>query len=209
MSVIELPLQLDMPGWFSSSTRRPVLSRDRLDYSRPYVTQTLTLEQRFVAGDEAALKEIYAEHSPLVYSLSKRALGPAEASDVAQDVFLSAWRARHRFDPERGNIAAWLVGITKNRIIDTYRARGRRPQTVYTEIEAGEPAEVEGLAEKMLVAQILQRLGERQRTHVEMFFFQDLTHPQISEATGHPLGTVKSDIRRSLQRLKQELELAQ
>lgn len=208
MSSLETPLQIGLASYFSRVSDAP-LSRVRVEYSRLCVPIGLSLEQRFVAGDEAALKEIYAQHGSLVYSLSKRALGPAEANDVTQDVFLNAWRARHRFDPERGNIAAWLVGITKNRIIDMYRARGRRPQTVQVEFDAGEPAEVDGLAEKMLVAQILQSLGDRQRTHVEMFFYKDLTHPQIAEATGHPLGTVKSDIRRSLQRLKQELELIQ
>lgn len=185
----------------------PWLSEPRNSQGR--VTKTMSVEERFVAGDQAALKEIYDQHSPLVYSLCKRALGPVEAADVTQDVFLNAWRGRARFNSDKGNVAAWLVGITKNRIIDMHRARGRRPQTVNVEVEASEPAEVEGLAEQMLVAEMLSSLGTRQRRHVEMFFFEDLTHSQIADATHAPLGTVKSDIRRSLTRLKVALEQAQ
>ena len=117
MTFLETPLPIGLASHFSRVSDAP-LSRVRVEYSHLCVPIGLSLEQRFVAGDEAALKEIYAQHGSLVYSLSKRALGPAEANDVTQDVFLNAWRARHRFDPERGNIAAWLVGITKNRIID-------------------------------------------------------------------------------------------
>lgn len=187
-----------------------VLSRsDESRYSQGRVSVFMSVEERFVAGDQAALKEMYDQHGPLVYNLCKRALGPTEAADVTQDVFMNAWRGRARFDPDKGNLAAWLVGITKNRIIDMHRARGRRPVTVNVEVDAGEPAEVEMLAEKMLVTEILSGLGERQRRHVEMFFYDDLTHSQISEATQVPLGTVKSDIRRSLHRLKVALEQAQ
>lgn len=180
-----------------------------IGYSQGRVSVIMSVEERFVAGDPSALKELYDQHSPLVFSLCRRALGPIEAADVTQDVFMNAWRGRGRFDPDRGNIAAWLVGITKNRIIDVHRARGRRIQTVSLEVDAGEPAEVELLADKMLVADILSGLGERQRRHVEMFYYEDLTHSQISEVTSVPLGTVKSDIRRSLLRLKQALEQAQ
>ncbi len=177
--------------------------------SQGHVSVTMSIEQRFVAGEQGALKEIYDQHSPLVYSLCKRALGPVEAADVTQDVFLNAWRGRARFNPEKGNLAAWLVGITKNRIIDVHRARGRRPQTVSLEVDVSEPAEVDTLAQQMLMREILSGLGDRQRRHVEMFFFEDLTHTQIADSTSVPLGTVKSDIRRSLHRLKEALEQIQ
>ena len=74
----------------------------------------------FARGD-ADLRAVYDRHGPLVYSICRKALGESAASEVTQDVFVNAWQARHQYDPERGALGAWLVGIAKRRIIDHVR----------------------------------------------------------------------------------------
>lgn len=146
-----------------------------------------------------------------MHTLCARA-NPALAADITQEVFLAAWRSHHRFDPEKGPLAAWLVGIAKNKIIDTYRKGGR--QVPVTDDADGSRLDsvahtetsVDDLANKLLVSEALMSLAERPRRVVELAFFQDLTHEQIAERTSVPLGTVKSDIRRGLTRLRRYLE---
>ena len=170
------------------------------------------VEVRFHRGDESALAAVYDEHSSLIYTYCLRQVGSEAASDITQEVFVAAWRARRRFDPERGAIQAWLMGITKNKIIDYYRKRGRRPQIVDgVEIEHSaehvDLVQVEGIADRMLLAAALDELPSRARSVIELSFYHQLTHPEIAERTGLPLGTVKSDIRRSLLKLRRQLEV--
>ena len=166
-------------------------------------------DARFARGDDDALRRAYDEHGRLVYSFCARALGPERAHDVTQEVFLSAWRARDRFDPAKGNLAAWLTGIAKNRIIDAVRAEKRHSDRRAPESADDMPteSETEYLGDQMLVADALRALPERSRKILTLHYFEDLTHPQIAERTQIPLGTVKSDIRRGLDRIREHMEV--
>jgi len=163
----------------------------------------------FVRGDDDALRRAYDQHGSLIFTFCSRALGPERAGDVTQEVFLSAWRARDRFDPTKGNLAAWLTGIAKNRIIDSVRAEKRHSDRRAPESAADAgviQADTDSLGDKMLVADALRTLPERSRTVLALHYFEDLTHPEIADRTELPLGTVKSDIRRGLERIRQHLE---
>ncbi|MGI9623100.1 MAG: RNA polymerase sigma factor [Acidimicrobiales bacterium] len=167
------------------------------------------VEAGFSSGDDGALEAVYNEYGSLVFTYCRRSLGPDTAADVSQEVFLAAWRARGRFDPDKGSLPGWLMGITKNKIIDHLRAKGRRITTVgstETVEIVGMSDEVSNLGDRMLVADALASLPERARLIVEMAFLEDLTHTQIAERTGVPLGTIKSDIRRGLARMKRNLD---
>ena len=83
-----------------------------------------SLAAAFCRGEETALEAAYAAHGSLIYTLCHRA-NPGQAADLTQEVFLAAWRARERFDPTRGPLPGWLVGIAKNKIIDSFRKQGR------------------------------------------------------------------------------------
>jgi RNA polymerase sigma-70 factor (ECF subfamily) len=164
------------------------------------------------ARGEADLRSVYDEHSSLVYAICRKALGPDAAAEVAQDVFLSAWRGRAQFDPARGSLAGWLVGITKRRIVDHVRREQRhatrRADGAMTAIEtssASTEQSVERIAQRMMVADALSVLPDRQRQTVELAYVHGLTHAEIADRTGQPLGTVKSDIRRSLQLLREHM----
>lgn len=171
------------------------------------------LAERFVSGDERALAEIYGQWSSLVYSLALRSLGDAtDAEDVTQKVFVSAWQSRLRFDPERASLSAWLVGITRHTIADTHEARTR--QRVLTEQVASVTgdetvaAPEADLADRLMIADEMARLDPVPRAVVRLAFFDDLTHLQIAERLGIPVGTVKSHIKRSLSKLRGRLEVS-
>ncbi len=163
------------------------------------------LEAAFVAGDPDSLRLMHQRFGDDVHRLCLRAVGVDDAPDVAQEAFLAAWRARHRFNPDRGSLAGWVVGIAKYKAIDHLRRRARQERTTEPTPVTGNEA-VEQLAEQILVARAMSALPERMRQTMELAFFSDLTHTQISDKIGSPLGTVKSDIRRGLARMRRELE---
>jgi len=162
----------------------------------------------FVSGDERALRSLYDAHSRLVHSYCRRVVGADAAADVTQEVFLAAWRSRDRFDPSQGTLTGWLMGIARFKSIDAVRARARRPEV--SDEQAPEASlddrDPDDLALRMLLTEALQQLPDRARRMVELAFFEDLTHTEIAERTNQPLGTVKSDIRRGLERLRRNLE---
>jgi len=84
-----------------------------------------SLEQRLFSGDDVVLREIYEEFAPMVLGVCRKLVG-VDAEDVAQQVFVDAWRARERFDPNKGSLGAWLSGISRFKAIDHLRAKGRR-----------------------------------------------------------------------------------
>ncbi|MGR2753777.1 RNA polymerase sigma factor [Agromyces arachidis] len=170
-----------------------------------------TLATEFAAGEERALREAYARWSPLVFRLALRSLGDrTDAEDVTQQVYISAWRGRHTFDPARSSLSAWLVGITKHRIADAHeaRARARRLEdTLVAEASTAPDAVEDDLAERVMVAEELERLEPVPRRVMQLAFYDELSHSQIADTLGMPIGTVKSHVRRSLARLRTRWEV--
>lgn len=169
------------------------------------------LSDAFSAGSEDALRAVYDRWSPLVYSLALRALGDQSAAeDVTQQVFVKAWRRSASYDPERAPLGAWLVGITRNCIADAFAERTRHVRTTdptVVEETAAAPESEFDLAERALVAGELDRLDDVPRRVMRLAFYDELSHREIAERLGLPLGTVKSHIHRSLARLRTRLEV--
>ena len=170
-----------------------------------------SLAAEFVAGDERALATMYDRWARLVYSMAVRSLGDVtEAEDVTQKVFVAAWTGRQTFDVRRARLSAWLIGITKNTIADTHArfARDRRNRDAIIEtLDREVDAWADDTTDRLLIAHELAQLPDAPRQVMKLAFYDHLTHSQISELVGMPLGTVKSHIRRSLDRLRTRLEV--
>jgi RNA polymerase sigma factor (sigma-70 family) len=168
------------------------------------------LESRFAAGDPAALRHAYDRYARVVYAIALRRLcAHHDAEDVTQQVFVRAWRGRDTFDPARGALGAWLVGIARRQVADRLDGRVRDLRTADRAGRAttAEPApEPDRVVDAVVVADELDKLTPQVRAVVRLAFFDDLTHQQIAAVTGLPLGTVKSHLRRGMDRLRRGWE---
>jgi RNA polymerase sigma factor (sigma-70 family) len=170
--------------------------------------------RRFTAGEEQALALAYQRWAGQIHGMAVRAFGAGpDAEDVTQQTFVSAWTGRAGYRLDQGPLPAWLVGICRHKIADTWARRERQrreAEAAVTELQAGPPPVTAGVdttvADRMLVLDELDLLDQPQRGIIELAFFEDLTHAQIAVRTGIPLGTVKSHIRRTLERLRGRLE---
>ena len=172
--------------------------------------------RRFAAGDEQALAWAYERFAGQLHGMAVRAFGPGpDAEDVTQQTFVSAWTGRAGYRPDQGPLAAWLVGVCRHKIADTWARRDRQrreAEAAMAEVQAvpagGVTSGVDAaVADRVLLLDELDRLGQPQRGIIELAFYEDLTHAQIAARTGLPLGTVKSHIRRTLERLRTRLEV--
>lgn len=183
----------------------------------PSVEETVLekeLGRGLLRADEQAFAGIYRRWGPLVHTMAARSLGDArEAEDVTQQVFLAVWRGRDGFHPERGPLGAWLVGITRRKIVDALAARTRRLHLIEAAGHAAgaagpelQLAATDRVLDRVLLSDELARLPQRQREVLRLAFYEDLTQVQISERTGLPLGTVKSHARRALFQLRHTID---
>jgi RNA polymerase sigma factor (sigma-70 family) len=170
--------------------------------------------RRFREGDEQALAVAYERWGGQLHGMAVRAFGPGpDAEDVTQQTFIAAWTGRSGYTPGSGPLPAWLVGICRHKIADVWvkRDRQRRQSEAVAADVASRPVphdEVDSrVADRVLLLGELDRIGQPQRGIIELAFFEDLTHAQIAARTGIPLGTVKSHIRRTLERLRTRLEV--
>jgi RNA polymerase sigma-70 factor (ECF subfamily) len=163
--------------------------------------------------DHAAFAELFAHFAPRVkWFLMKAGADETTAEECAQDVMATLWRKAHMFDRQRATVATWIFTIARNRRIDMIR-RERRPEPEalpWGPEQEPEPAEQVALRQEseQLVA-ALRRLPEKQRELVEKAYFADLSHSEIAEATGLPLGTIKSRIRLALEKLRHEMKVSE
>jgi RNA polymerase sigma-70 factor, ECF subfamily len=160
------------------------------------------------SGDEQAMAELYGRYSGFVYAVALRVLGDTGiAEDILQDVFMKLWRNPEIFDENRGSLAGWLAVITRNRAIDALRKR--RPESDIDDVVVSiEPDMVRGADWGRTLEKIrttLSGMPAVQRSALELAFFEGLTHTEIADKTGEPLGTIKTRIRSGLTMLRKVL----
>ncbi len=174
------------------------------------------LLRRIVDRDKQALAELYDQLAAIVFSVACRILGDRhEAEEVTQDVFVQIWNKAPTFDGELGTPFHWAMRITRNRAIDRLRSRQRRTELAvdFQEAVAGdgngeESAGHAGLSgdELTAVRAAVRRLPPDQVRMLELAFFRGLSHAEIAESTGEPLGTIKARIRRAMLKLRDTLQ---
>jgi RNA polymerase sigma-70 factor (ECF subfamily) len=173
---------------------------------------------RLAQGELEALEVLYVRYVRPVYSLAARVLGDdVAAEEVTQDVFEQAWRQAKSYDQARGRVGTWLLTITHHTAVDVLRKRLRRPATVggtgaelalksvadpHSDVALQSIGNIDGVQ----VRRALQTLPEAQRRAIELAFFGGMSHAEIATALSQPLGTVKSNIRRGMQRLRHALQ---
>jgi RNA polymerase sigma-70 factor, ECF subfamily len=162
----------------------------------------LALVQR---GDEYAMASLFDRYSKIVYSVALRVLrDPAVAEDVLQEVFMQIWRSPDGFVATRGSLGGWLAVVSRNRSIDTLRRK--RPTESVEEMALASNYNLADEAERNMMIEkargVIHQLPVEQRKTLEMAFFDGLTHSEIAEMTGDPLGTVKTRIRSALSTLR-------
>lgn len=178
----------------------------------------LQITESFLRGDPDAIRAVYDRWGSLVYTTCRRALGNEhDAADVTQAVFVSAWQGRSGFDAARGSLPGWLLGITRRRIADHWKAMNRAPLPGGEAVDLADASRdanesidmgsIDAVIDRVLLRDELERLGDPAGRIVELSFFDQLTHAQIASLLDLPLGTVKSHLRRSLERLRTRLEV--
>lgn len=176
----------------------------------PGAPASLALVGEMARGDRDAFARFYDLHASLVFTFALRLLRDrAEAEEVAQDVFVQAWRQAGDYREERGTPEAWLLTMVRSRGIDKLRSRRRRHETMPI-AEDPERAREAGIVEsgaasseaRVLATGALAELSAPQREVLELAYFDGLTQTEIAARLGEPLGTVKTRMRSGLERLR-------
>jgi RNA polymerase sigma-70 factor, ECF subfamily len=167
------------------------------------------LMRRLVAGDEEAVRALYARFARPVFGMGLRMLGsPGAAEELTQDVFVAAWRKASRYDAARGRLSTWLMAIAHNLAVDRLRREAGRVTTVSTvadgleEVAAIGISEEEGVLDREDVRRVLADLSAAERRLLHLSYFRGWTAREIAEADGTPLGTVKTRLRTALIKLR-------
>ena len=165
--------------------------------------------EKTATGSRSALETVFEMTSAKLLGIILPIVRDREvAEDVLQDVYLRVWRRAGRYDPDKGSAIAWLATIARNAAIDEVRRLGKRPEEGDDSLELiaddGQSAD-EMLCEQEdhdAVRRCLDALEGDQRKSIRLAFFGGLTHSELAERVGVPLGTMKSWIRRGLASLK-------
>lgn len=167
------------------------------------------LAERLLARDESALREVIDRYGGVVYGLAKRVVAePTLAEEVAQDAFLALWRRPGAYDPDRGSLQTFLLGISRNKAIDLVRheeALKRARDSLASEFDPTSEVEtgVGGLEEREEVRHALAQLSQVQREAIVLAYFGGRTYREVAIELDIPEGTAKTRLRDGLIRLRE------
>ena len=182
----------------------------------PRLPHLVGLVKRMAQGAQDALAELYDETSAMVNGLLLRILqDPHDAEEVLLDVYMKAWKYAGSYSEKRGSVQAWLLIMARNAAIDRIRQRRAEAQNLSLNFDSlPEPPAQDANPEehsvmhqrRERVQRVLDELPSEQREALVLAFFAGLTHAELAQRLGEPLGTIKSRIRMGLIRLRGLLE---
>jgi RNA polymerase sigma-70 factor (ECF subfamily) len=181
------------------------------DPGRPQITDE-DLIRAVARGDERAFASLFDSYSSRLFGFLLRMLKiEAEAEEVLQEVFMQVWQRAADFDEARGRAFTWIVTIARSRALDrlrTRRSNDRKDTVAFCEMQEYGPGGLEDVIrseEREMVRRALGELSEVQRQTILLAYYEGLTHPEIAERLGTPLGTVKTRTRDGLGKLRKIL----
>jgi RNA polymerase sigma factor (sigma-70 family) len=164
------------------------------------------------SGDQEAMRTLIKRYSGLVWSLVRRKIrSQSDAEDLVQEIFADVWKSAHRYDSSVGSEDTFVAMITRRRIIDQIRRIGRSPDQVTLDAPGAERAcssdeeaieQLDTTPHAKRVMGVLRSLRPERRQTIELAVIHGLSHSQIAESTGMPLGTVKAHLRRGLDEVR-------
>ena len=187
------------------------------------------LISRVALGDRAAFDTLYRHSSAHLLGVILRIQSNrAQAEDVLQEVYINVWRAAQSFNPALSQASTWLVSIARHRAIDSLRRKQTEVNTISSIVSKagldeedthdlldhiaddapGPQEQLERAAEARALQHCMQSLSTEQKNSLALAYDQGLSHTEVAEQMGHPLGSVKSWVRRGMQALKTCLERA-
>jgi len=204
-------LQLKVPMLYSFELLNRIEEISMEQQSDPL----LALLKKIGSGDAAAMETLYDATVNRIFGLAiKIVLKPELAEEVVGDVFMQVWNKAKDFDSKRAIPLAWMLMICRSRSLDKLRREKKVTRNQVDELDqaqtqdsdATSPIEdMEGIELSSRVYEALQMLNDKQRQLITLAFYKDMSHQEISEYTGDPLGTVKSNIRRAQLILRETL----
>jgi len=168
------------------------------------------LIERIVQRDQAALAALYDRYAGMLSSVLNRILRDTQAAEeILQDIFFQLWRNPSPFDPARGSLPGWLMVIARNRAISRLRRHNPAAGDELSEAAAVSTINIEtAVAQQQLIGRVkgaLENLPAEQRAAIELAYFEGMSHSEIAQRTGDPLGTVKTRLRSAVESLKRTL----
>ena len=170
--------------------------------------------EQMAQGNHSALSQLYDQTSGILYSLALRIVRNTEdAEETLHDAYLRAWRYASAYSDQRGSVLSWLVLMTRTSAIDRLRATKRHNSAhsldEYYDAEsplASPENEVVSNQKAHRIRIAMRELSPEQKEAIELAFFGGLSHSELAEHLGVPLGTIKTRIRSGLQRMRGSLE---
>ena len=169
--------------------------------------------ERIASGDQAAVAQCLDRYGGLVWSVARSwSDNAADAEDATQEIFIALWKSAARYNPSVGSEAVFISTIARRRMIDRLRSKGRRPSTeefdesVMFELADSAPDQGMVAAEAAIAVRAVAQLEAGQQQVLMMGVVQGMTHSEIATVTGKPLGTIKTQLRRGLIRVRELIE---
>lgn len=167
-------------------------------------------------GDQKAFAELYRTTAGKLYAISYQMLQRRDwAEDVVQEAFVRIWHSAGDYQQEKGTVLTWMISIARYRALDILRSPQARTRNTSPEDDesatAGDDADSPESTllqkrERVRIDECMDHLGEDQRQAIQLAYFRGYTHGEVCLHLDTPLGSVKSWIRRGLERLKRCLE---